>query len=262
MSYIIGQESLCQIIDSYQLEDLPQVILLIGPRGSGKDLMIDYISNHLNLEVYPLTDTSFETLNELYLRVNPIIYLLENLSIKSQNQILKFLEEPPKNCLIIIKALKLGQYLPTIENRCRMWWHLHKYSKQDLQQFTNNNLIIEVAETPGQVLEYENSNFNSVYELAQKVIDKISVASYGNLFNILDKIKSKELNISIDLFIKLLLFIIQKNLKSQLDIHSWYDIYILTKNLYADLDIPHINKDQLVENYLITLKEYHANQRT
>jgi ATP-dependent protease Clp ATPase subunit len=48
---ILGQESLCASIDEYSLDTFPKSLMLVGPKGSGKDLLIDYIAQHLNLSI-------------------------------------------------------------------------------------------------------------------------------------------------------------------------------------------------------------------
>ena len=257
MNTILGQENLCQTILNYSLDTFPHSVLLVGQKGSGKDLIINFISNHLKLTVNFLETISFESLNDIYINSVPQIYIMENLTIKEQNQILKFLEEPPKTSFIIIKSEYLGQYLDTIQNRCRIF-QLERYFKSSLKDFTDNELILSIAETPGEILSLEKSNFKEVYLFAQKVLDKISIASYGNLFNIVDHVKSQELNISIDLFIKVLKWIIIKNIQ----ISQNYSLYGLTKGLESDLNIPHVNKEQLFENYLIKVKEIYDNRRT
>lgn len=256
MNMILGQEILCKKILTYSLDTFPHSVLLIGPKGSGKDLIIDFISDYLEMEITFLKDISFESLNEIYLNVEPRIYVAENLTIKEQNQILKFLEEPPRTSFIIIKSEYLGQYLSTIQNRCRIF-QLEKYCKSVLKTFTDNEMILSVAGTPGEINDLKQSNFKEVYLFAQKVLDKISIASYGNLFNIIDHVKSQELNISLDLFVKILKHIIVENIQ----VSQNYQLYNLTKNLESDLKILRINKEQLFENYLIRVKEFYDNRR-
>ena len=61
----------------------------------------------------------------------PKIYIIDSstISIKEQNIILKFVEEPLKNSYIII--LKNSKLLPTILNRCQKW-KFEAYSKEEL----------------------------------------------------------------------------------------------------------------------------------
>lgn len=258
---IIGQERLCTEITKFSLSDFPHSVLLIGPTGSGKSLIIQFISAHLGLPVEILDDVSFDSLTEIYLRTEPIIYVLDNMNIKTQNQILKFLEEPPRNSFIILTARRLGQYLSTIENRCRIW-QLNVYENNILNEFneSGNPLIIEIAKTPGDVISFNKSNFSEVLELANKILNKISVASYGNIFNIIDTLKSDKLNIDVELFVRVIRYLVHKHIFITPTDNTWYDIYMLTCMLSLNLTIPHVDKMQLLENYLMKLKEYYANR--
>ena len=260
---IRGQERLCAEITRFSLSDFPHSVLLVGPQGSGKSLIIQFIAQHFGLEIQILDDVSFDSLMEIYLRTEPIIYVLDDMNIKTQNQILKFLEEPPRNSFIILTARRLGQYLSTIENRCRIW-QLDVYENNLLNKFneSDNSLIIEIAKTPGDVINLNKSNFSEVIELANKILDKISVASYGNIFNIIETLKSDKLNIEVELFVQIVRYLVYKRIFTTPTDNTWYDIYRLTRTLSLNLTIPHVDKMQLLENYLMKLKEYYANRRS
>ncbi|MGV6800513.1 MAG: AAA family ATPase [bacterium] len=63
-----------------------------------------------------------------------IIDTIESLNRNSANALLKILEEPPKNCLILVLANAPGQVLPTIRSRCRHL-SLHKVSDGEIANF-------------------------------------------------------------------------------------------------------------------------------
>lgn len=48
---IRGQERLCTEITRFSLSDFPHSVLLVGPQGSGKSLLIQFIVEHLGLAV-------------------------------------------------------------------------------------------------------------------------------------------------------------------------------------------------------------------
>ena len=88
-------------------------------------------------------------------------------------------------------------------------------------------------------------------ELANKILDKISVASYGNIFNIIDTLKSDKLNIDVELFVRVIRYLVHKHIFITPTDNMWYDIYMLTCMLSLNLTIPHVDKMQLLENYLM-----------
>ena len=118
---IRGQEILCNRIDSYiNLDKFPRTLMLIGASGSGKHLLCEYIANKFSLQQIDITEIiSLETIEEISQRVEPYLYIIEinKLSIKEQNIILKFLEEPLANSIIVLLAEIVGDILDTVKNR-------------------------------------------------------------------------------------------------------------------------------------------------
>ena len=52
---IVGQEELLNKINTYTLDNFPHSLILVGAKGSGKNLICDYIANHLNIEIIDIT---------------------------------------------------------------------------------------------------------------------------------------------------------------------------------------------------------------
>lgn len=61
-----------------------------------------------------------------------IIHQAEKMNLNSANSLLKFLEEPPANFMIILETQALGKILPTIRSRCQII-HFQALSKERLQ---------------------------------------------------------------------------------------------------------------------------------
>lgn len=61
-----------------------------------------------------------------------IIHQAEKMNVNSANSLLKFLEEPPANFMIILETQALGKILPTIRSRCQII-HFQSLSKKHLQ---------------------------------------------------------------------------------------------------------------------------------
>ena len=194
---MVGQEKLISNINSLTLDTFPHTLLLVGERGSGKHLIVDYIGNHFGFEVIDVTDDiSLELIDTITLRIEPKIYLIDGtlLTEKKENVLLKFLEEPVKNSFIIILCEAPQQLLPTIINRCRRW-DLAKYSKLDLSQFLDDPndvksaiLLDDVANTPGQIIEFQKQDLTNIIGLCNTIIDKIAGANCQNTLTITNKI--------------------------------------------------------------------------
>ncbi len=61
-----------------------------------------------------------------------IIHQAEKMNLNSANSLLKFLEEPPADFMIILETQSLGKILPTIRSRCQII-HFQALSKERLQ---------------------------------------------------------------------------------------------------------------------------------
>ena len=169
---IVGQESLISLIDSKNRDTFPRSVILLGQRGSGKHLITNYIGSKLNYSVVDITDKlDLEFITSLYLKPEPNIYVIEmkKLTIREQNMILKFLEEPLKNAYIILLAEVKNQMLDTIVNRCQIWT-LKPYAKELLSEFTDNKQILSIAKTPGMLLELETVDIADVILLCKKIL--------------------------------------------------------------------------------------------
>ena len=150
---IKGQDKLIQKIYNLNLDTFPRTLMLLGEEGSGKHSIVSIISDHLNLPIDDITESiSLEKLNEIELRIEPHIYILSvnSISLKEENTILKFLEEPLKNSFIILLANGKDGLLPTILNRCQVW-PLEKYKKVLLKELfpEASDDILDICNTPG-----------------------------------------------------------------------------------------------------------------
>lgn len=250
---ILYQDNILEYLDSFTLNNFPHTILLRGPEGSGKHLICSYIANKFNLELIDITDNlTLEFIDTVYISTVPRFYIInsDKLSLKEQNVILKFLEEPSD--LIYILLINSNSFLlDTVINRC-LKIELNRYSKNQLATFlnTNNELILKISQTPGDVLTLQNLPFEDMYNFCCKIFKFIHKANLSNCLTISNNLnftkkETDESKYDIDLFCKILLYT-SKELS--------YEVYILTDELCNNLKIPNINKQNLFENYLMKLK--------
>jgi DNA polymerase III subunit delta' len=67
-----------------------------------------------------------------------VLYNAERLTVAASNALLKTIEEPPKDCLIILTINDLANLLPTITSRCRLV-SFPKPSKDEAKEVLNQN---------------------------------------------------------------------------------------------------------------------------
>lgn len=256
---VVGQEKICNLITNATLDDFPRSLMLVGPRGGGKHLVCKYIADKFNLTTVDLTDQlDLETIEELYNRVEPYLYIIRvnEISVKEENTILKFLEEPLKNSFIVLVAETDMGILQTILNRCQIW-HLQNYTREYLASFVGegNPYILEIAHTPGQVIELCKIDFSSMIELADKIVDKISMASITNTLTLSNKVgfKGDPDKPDIKLFVDVLLSRVATRCKLSSD-SRYVKCYHLTNQLQRNINIKNLDCKALFENYLIELR--------
>lgn len=256
---IIGQDNLIKIFDD--MTSLPHAFMLKGPKGCGKHLLVSYLAEKWNMDVIDITENlNFDMIERINEYLVPTIYTIDTTSIteKEQNIILKFLEEPVVNAYIVLLCPNFNYILETIQNRCIVY-SFESYTKSILSQFLDGNqdkLIIELSDTPGDVINYKAVNVNEIYDFACKVVDKIRISNVSNaLFGIMNKVAFKEdqTKYNLDILVKALLIASYKKYSDNPDINIEY--YKLTNKLWNDLQIPNINKEYLFENYLLDMKE-------
>ena len=258
-----GQELLLERIDNYTLDSFPRSVILLGQKGSGRHLLAEYISMKLHVEKVEIkTSVSYEDIEQFITRPQPYLYLFDAslLSIKQQNVILKFLEEPLKNCYIIIVCETKQQLLDTILNRCQIWT-LATYTPQSLKSMFPEvtEFQLTIATTPGQVidiLKISDQKLQYMNELSEKIVHSISRAGIANTLSVADRFyygEAEDGKYSFEIFIKILLKSIKKAIVENTN-PVFYNIYCLTSELYNQTFIPNINKKQLFECYLMKLK--------
>lgn len=256
---IIGQEALCERIDRCNLDTFPHTLMLVGSKGSGRHSLCNYVANKFNLITVDITDNlTQEVIDQLNERVEPYLYIIRinDISVKEENTILKFLEEPLNNSFIILIAETDNGILQTILNRCQIW-HLKNYNKETLSTFltVDNPLILNIANTPGQVIELCSVPIQDMIELADKMITKIDIASISNTLTITDKIawKDEKNKLNLDLFIKVLLSRIEKAIENNKDTRL-FNFYMCTSTLNRNLRLPNVEKKYLFDKYLIEVR--------
>lgn len=258
---LIGQERLKARLASYTIDTFPRSVMLVGEKGSGKHLLVNMIKDTIiNLPLVDITTTiSDEYLDQIYRNPNPSIYLIDisEITEKAQNTLLKFVEEPSNNAFIIIIAEHRGLVLNTVLNRCIVF-DMDKYSKDELKAFVpegaNADVITEILRTPGKLLATNLKTFSEAQELCDKIINKMSVASYPNALSIASKVNYKDEydKIDVESLLDLLCFSLLSAYKDRNDINI-LNMYYLTRDHRKSLLDKRVNKQLLFENYLSKL---------
>ena len=253
---MVGQINLLNKISKLSLDNFSHSNLILGEEGSGKHLIAKKISEHLKLEYLDITkliDSDF--INSIY--INPLSFLyvvdLKEITEKDQNILLKLVEEPPINSYIILIGRSIINILPTILNRCNIF-NIADYSRDELSQFTDNEIAINCLKTPGRIINSNLDTLKDIKDVCKNILNILKNDNLATLLTIINKINYKDdydkfdINNFLDILINTLFnYWINNNDK------NIYKIYILTINQRKVLLDNRINKQIFMENYLIKL---------
>lgn len=149
-SNVVGQDRAKRVLTKGTFAgNLPQTLVFVGPRGVGRRMVARLLAEHLHRSANPAHVDTFcfesvledkrlrntavpmkETTNEMirFLQMSPmlskykvaIVGQAEQLSEESQSGLLKTLEEPRSDRVIILVVEKLEDLLPTILSRAQV----------------------------------------------------------------------------------------------------------------------------------------------
>lgn len=262
---IIGQDRLLDRVDSLVLKDIPHTILINGLcSGSGEHLVAEYIASHLGLASDDITEKlSAELIDEIYIKPEPYVYIIDTvkLSIKDQNVILKFIEEPLMNAYVMLLCDNIYDLIPTVVNRCVVWT-LDSYKPSDLMGFTDRvegDVIFDIAHTPGQVIEYSTYDIDEMIKRASYIIENIARASFSNILKLIGDVAFKDDDkdkFNLDAWVNVLEYSTSNKLMKELSIEDSFKLQNalkLTIELGRNIRRVGIDKQALYYQYLINL---------
>lgn len=259
MPEIIGQEKLKARIDSYTIETLPKTLLFIGPAGCGKKLFSLELANRVKLPLVDIEDNvTSDQLIEYGQKPYKTIYRinLNNFNEKTQNQFLKFIEEPADSVYVILLADSEIGILPTILNRC-IKLPFAEYTKDELKECawmingTDDQLIFEVCKTPGQFYNVSPSMFVSLHKDAESLIRFSTKLNYAQIMAFYQKINLKEDYNKYDLDVALnTLEYLSFKLYKEENLPKAYEIYRIVNNTKQQLRFRTLAKESLIFSML------------
>ncbi len=174
-------------------KDTPQLILFIGPKGSGKasimnDLALNITNSPNILMLEPLEGKKTIGIDQLrqikktsfLTKSKPFVVLIpqsELLTHEAQNSMLKILEDTPNNLYIFMATTVEGKILETIRSRAHCWrivnpneTEIKKYYEKESSESINQALL--VTEKKSRFLEeyLENDSDDSSVDLAKEIL--------------------------------------------------------------------------------------------
>ena len=257
---IIGQDKIINFIDKRNIDTLPRTLMLEGKEGSGRHSICNYISNKYNIYTQDITSLlSFDLLEDIYGRVEPYLYIIDadSITLKQENVILKFLEEPLKNSFIVVLTQNRYNIIETVRNRCFLI-SLKPYSRDILSSFIKNkeneNILLTICETPGDLIKMESYAIKDMLDLCIKILENINKASIPNSLSLVKYLSFKDEKDKYDfnIFMKALRYIAKKRV--EYDEENCFNQYLIINEYINRSKVKNVDKKYLFEDLLLSLK--------
>lgn len=267
---MVGQKNLQSKINNYTLDTFPRASLIVGEQGSGKHLIADMIKTKLGIEWIDImndSNTDIKDVKDYIQDVIPttitlklFIFDLTNIGNKRvdiwQSALLKVLEDAPKNVFILIIAHSKNILLNTIINRCHIF-EMERYSKEELKEFTQDELLLSVLRTPGQIKSTNPEVVIRCVETCKDLAKNLKSKQFLTLLDIVDKINYKDNydKMDIHLFFQVFmneLFTIYRNAYD----NNYLKYYLFVNQEYTKLNrFVLLDKERFMEHFFVQLRK-------
>ncbi len=248
---MIGQNKLLNKIANLSIDSMPRTTLILGEYGCGKHTLVNVIKDKLNLPLNDITNSvNLDTIVDIYNNPNPTMYLIDisKLDIREENVILKLIEEPLKQSILILIGEDRYNIIDTILNRCEIW-EFEPYTQEQLEHFSKNKDICHIFNTPGSILDADKIDLPKTIDFCNNIIYNMPKATYQNALTLTKNIEAYNLKI----FVKIFMYCLHKMLINNKSTYLYY-LYNRTLKFSKDININNINKKFLIENYILDIK--------
>lgn len=195
---MIGQNNNKQLVKKWRESNtFPPFIIITGEKGSGKKTLARYIAGQIGgyvIEPGNKVDNVRDAVENSYKCSAKTTYIFsdtEKMSVQAKNALLKVTEEPPRRAYFILTAEDSSSILPTLISRGTKL-SIENYTREELEQFTTDKLILDIAQTPGEIQQLFEMNVKEYIQFVEKVLYNIGKVSGVNAFKIANSFKFKD----------------------------------------------------------------------
>jgi len=265
---MIGQEKLFNRLQKLVITNkLPHFIIFVGPSGSGKKTLSEYIHKWIDNSVYTVRGITVDDVRQLIKDCNKIsgttnICLLpdaDGMSVQAKNALLKIAEEPPKDTYIIMTLEDINNTLDTIKSRATTF-ALDPYTVPELQEYAKSkkykelDIIKDICETPGEVDLLCSYKVQDFYDFVVKTVDNIATTNGANVFKLAQKLqlKDNEEGYDLKLFFRMFIKICSER---YMDDPTYIAGVTVTSQYLKDLRIKGISKQGVVDLWILDIRK-------
>lgn len=246
---------------------LPRTLILSGMRGCGKRTFANFIAEQFDFDIRwvgnKVNDVRDMIADSRSLS-KPTIFVFvgaDDMSLSAKNSLLKVTEEPPNDAYFIIPLEDVSSTLATIKSRS-IEVKMEPYTREQLAAFTKNELCLEIATTPGEIIELEKSGVENLVEIVEKVVDNINEVSSGNALNVIKhiKLKDEEEGYGLDVFWRVFLNRLARRLCDKASIYGMWQIKLyaewmsITQQYLNRLNNASLNRKMLFDLWVLDIR--------
>lgn len=274
---LIGQTRVIEAIAGVEEvpKPLPPFMILVGPRGQGKHVLVNYLAELYEMEVLAFENnvdsarTCITMAQGLSKEKLFVFYDTDNMSISAKNALLKICEEPPKNAHIVMTLQNKDNMLRTILSRARTF-ELDPYIPSDIGKYCRHRLGITDKQ---ELCDYRNFATNiqecnilysigisDLYDYAYKVYENILEVSTSNAFKIADSVcfsnTAEEGKFPVELLLRAFQNIVLDELKNTDEVKAGIEMMRCTQAALNKMKNAAVGKRGIFDMWLLDIRRY------
>ena len=261
---MIGQKSLLtEINKQVQNGTFPRFSIVVGDTGSEKDEVAEYIANGLGATLVELADCKVDTVRDMIVNAYKVSTLTlyhikdsDTMSLQAKNSLLKVTEEPPNKAYFVMTLEDMNNTLATIQSRGTVF-RLDPYTQTELKQYCTDkglsntiaDLVLQLADNPGEIDLLCSYNVTDFYSFVCKVVDNVATTSRSNAFKISQSIKIKDTDTGYDMKMFFRTFcVVCLN-------RRFFKGLMITSKCLSALKIKAVNSGMLFDRWILDIRE-------
>ena len=283
---MIGQENLVNTIRSLiDQNKMPRFSIVIGEKGMESEDVGAVIAERMNADITWLPDVKVDTIREMinkaYKAHRRTVYVLKNadeMSVNAKNALLKVTEEPPNKAYFVMCLEDASNTLATIKSRGTVFY-MDRCKPDDIKEFARElyvnikdideeeiKIYGKICSTPGDVCLLSKYGAKAFYSYVKNVSELIGKVSGSEAFLLLNKLAYKDEEDKYDcrLFLKAYQSVVLEScegLQDYCDKYCGCYMSTVTGVYLQDLRIKGINKQMLMENWMLEVRKIWKSQK-
>ena len=258
---------------------LPRFCLFTGETGMGKRTLMRWAAGQMTkANVIEYQDCKVDTvrtmIKEAHKITAPTIFIMADIhtmSTQAKNAILKITEEPPNNSYFFMSATSENDVLDTIKSRSVIF-SLQPYSKDELREYIRfkqkkglhflaeiEEFILNICNTVADVEYMFSIDVVAFRDYVSTVFEKIAKVSGPNSFKLSDKLALKDEadKYNLKLFFQTFQYMCLQHMigVSKDEEERYFRGVEITSEASQDLMISGINKQMLVDNWILSIRK-------